>query len=109
MYSNKNRFMKSSISIVLIIMMLLGLVSVHIIASSEEQLSVSVLPENESRLPTNTPRPEISLYSAIPAEKAETSAQLYHDVLGYDPQLFLLSDEGIKHLWFFWDDVGTDE
>ncbi|MBE6569044.1 MAG: hypothetical protein E7658_02350 [Ruminococcaceae bacterium] len=109
MATEKNRIMKRSTAFIMAVIMILELVSLHITASSEEPTPEQISAVREQRLPTSTPRPEIMLLADIPAEDVALSTKLYNDLLGYDPELFLMSDEGIKHLWFYWDDVGTDE
>lgn len=49
---------------------------------------------------TNTPRPEVELLSSdeITEEAVEKSTELYNNFLSVDPELFMLTDEGIGYL-----------
>lgn len=59
---------------------------------------------------TNTPRPEVELLSSddISDEEVAKSTELYNNFLSVDPDLFMLTDEGIGYL-SFWGIPDDDE
>ncbi|MBQ7921909.1 MAG: leucine-rich repeat protein [Clostridia bacterium] len=106
MNANKTRLIKNSIAFILVILMGLGLVPLSAVTPTEDTAIPTA--DVSQRFPTNTPRPVFMLLSSdISAESVALSNELYNGFLGYDPELFLLTDEGIKDLG--WSDVGTDE
>jgi len=54
-------------------------------------------------LPTNTPYPQISLFSsrAISEDAVKESTEIYNNFLSADPELFYLTEAGIKDLSFW--------
>lgn len=72
-----------------ILMLCLSALSVHAENTAEDVCPV-----------TNTPRPEIALFASedISEEAVEKSTELYNNFLSVDPEMFLLTDEGIGYL-----------
>ncbi|MBE6569045.1 MAG: hypothetical protein E7658_02355 [Ruminococcaceae bacterium] len=100
MTAEKNGIIKRSVALILILIM--GILLLPVSADTPEDIPPVEPIEQPDRLPTNTPRPQIMLYAqTVTAESAALSAELYNNFLNCDPELFLLTETGIRNLGWY--------